>query len=355
MMLLGLMLMACLAACQEAATPANGSGPSAKSLVFYDWADDMPQEVLDDFTAEYGVEIIYEVYASQEEAIENMRAGGEYDVVVMDSRWLPLLIEEGLVAELNYTHLPHARNLSANFRDLAYDPDNAHSIPYSWGTTGLVLRADLVAEPVTSWAALWDPRYEGCVGIWAGTQNDVIAMVLKSLGYSANSEDPLELEAAAERLTALRKQVVFLEDFDLASSAEALASGQVIVSVGYSYDALVGQERNPAITYVFPQEGALLWNDTFVIPANSSKQATAEVFLNFLLRAEVAAAIVNSNYYATANDAALEFVSPEILEDPIIFPREQDLRYAEVLLPPDAARAAQLERMWQRFLEASPQ
>ncbi len=352
--LVGLML-ASLAACQAVTPSSNTPIPLANTLVLYDWMDDIPQEVLDSFTLEYGVEVIYEVYISQEEAIQNMRAGGEYDVVVMESRWIPMLLKEGLLADLNYTHLPNARNLSANFRDLAYDPDNAHSIPYSWGTTGLVVRTDLVAEPVTSWTVLWDPRYEGHVGIWGGLPNDVIALTLKSLGYSANSENPLELEAAAKRLTALRKQVVFFEDFDLASSAELLASGEVVVSMGYSYDALLGRERNPAIAYVFPQEGVLLWNDTFVIPANSKKQTTAETFLNYVLRPEVAAAIVNQNYYATANDAALEFVSTEVLENPIIFPQSENLRNAEVLLPPDPDRAVQLEEIWERFMGERPQ
>ncbi|MEZ4832078.1 MAG: extracellular solute-binding protein [Caldilineaceae bacterium] len=127
-----------------------------EALVIYDWAEDMSDDVLDAFAQEYGVEVTYLVYESQEEAIEMMRSGEMYDVVVMESRYIPMLAGEQLLAKIDYRNVPNYKNISANYRGLMYDPENQFSIPYNWGTTGLVVRSDLVDEPVTHWADLWD-------------------------------------------------------------------------------------------------------------------------------------------------------------------------------------------------------
>lgn len=326
--------------------------PLAEELVFYDWEEDMPQYVLDAFTAEYGVKVKYLVYEAQEEAISNMRAGEVYDVVVMESRYIPLLIQEGLLARLNSQNLANLRNISANFRELAYDPANDYSVPYNWGTTGLVVRSDLAEEPVTRWADLWDPRYAGRVGLWLGVPREVISLTLKSLGYSANTEKPEELESALERLLELKPNVIVLEEYELETSAQVMADGQAVISMGYAYDALTGSELNSAIEYVLPDEGALLWNDTFIIPVNSPNKYTAELFLNFLLRPEINAAIANQNGYATPNEAAYSFIETEILNNPIIFPPMEDLVNAELILPLSPTGQELYDEIWERFIQA---
>lgn len=344
-----------LAACAltaPAARPAPTPIPLAEELVLYDWEEDMPQSVLDAFTAEYGVPVRYLVYESQRDAIENMRAGEVYDVVVMESRFIPLLVQEQLLARLNPQNLANLRNISANFRELAYDPANDYSIPYNWGTTGLVVRSDLVEEPVTRWEDLWDPRYAGRAGLWMGIPREVISLTLKSLGYSANTEEPEELELALERLIELKPNAIALEDYDLETSAQVMADGQAVIAMGYAYDALTGSELNPAIEYVLPEEGALIWNDTFVIPANSPNKYTAELFLNFLMRPDINAAITNQNGYATPNEAAYPFIEPEILSNPTIFPDMEDLVNAELILPLTPTGQQLYDEIWERFINA---
>jgi len=332
--------------------PAPTPSPLANEITFYDWEGDMPQSVLDMFIAETGIRVNYLVYESQEEAIEKMRAGQIYDVVVMESRFIPQLVRESLLAELDQGNLLNSKNLSANFRDLAYDPNNRHSVPYNWGTTGLVVRTDLVEEPVIRWADLWNPLYQGRVGLWMGQQREVISLTLKSLGYSANSDDPAELEAALKRLLELKPHVLVLEDFDLYTSAGVLDSGRIVMAMGYASDVLTGMELNSSISYVLPEDGALLWNDTFVIPANSQNKVTAELFLNFLMRADINARIVNENGYATPNEAAYPFIEPDLLNNLMIFPLNDDLVKTELILPLSPEGQKLYDEIWGRFTTA---
>jgi spermidine/putrescine transport system substrate-binding protein len=347
-----ILAMTWLTACDNSTPSAPSPPPLAQELTFYDWKDDMPQSVLDAFTREYGVKVNYLSYESQEEAIANIRAGQVYDMVVMETRLVPMLVREGLLAELDHANLVNLKNIAANFRELAYDPDNRYCIPFNWGTTGLVVRSDLVAEPVTRWTDLWDPRYAGRVGIWMGQRREVIALTLKSLGYSANSENPAELEAVFKRLNELKPHVLKLEDFDPVTSAGALNSGKVVLAMGYAYDVLQAREQNQSIGYVLPAEGALLWGDTFVIPANSPRQYTAEVFINFLLRPEINAQIANENHYATPNEAAFPLIDPALRNDPVIYPPNQNLQNAEIILPLSPEGESLYQSLWERFLAA---
>jgi spermidine/putrescine transport system substrate-binding protein len=314
----------------------------------------MPQSVLDAFAREYGVKVNYLSYESQEDAITNLRAGQVYDVLVMESRDVPTLVREGLLAEINHGNVGNLKNIAANFRELAYDPGNRYCIPYNWGTTGLVVRGDLVAEPVTRWADLWDPRYAGRIGLWLGQRREVIALTLKSLGYSANSENPAELEAALQRLLALKPYALKLEEFDLAVSTEVMRSGKAVIAMGYARDVLDGREQNPAITYVLPAEGALLWGDTFTIPANSAQKYTAEVFINFLLRPDINARIANENRFATPNEAALPLIDSAIRNDPVVSPPNQDMLNAELVLPLSPAGEKRYADLWARFMDGKP-
>jgi spermidine/putrescine transport system substrate-binding protein len=343
-----------MSACDALEPPPAKPAPStfAKEITLYSWAEDMPQSVLNEFTAEYGVKVNYIAYESQEKAIAQMRAGQIYDVVVMDSRFIPQLVQAKLLAKLDQKNLTNTKNLSANFRDLAYDPGNRYSLPFNWGTTGLVVRSDLVAAPVIRWADLWDARYAGRVALWMGVPREIISLTLKSLGYSANSEKREELEAALERLLELKPHALTLEDFDPYTSAGVLTSGKAIIAMGYAVDALAGNKQNPSITYVLPAEGALLWNDTFTIPANSPNKITAELFLNFLMRAEINAKIVNENLFATPNEASYPFINADILNNPVVFPPNESLVKAELILPLSSEGQQLYDDIWKRFTTA---
>ncbi len=333
-----------------AVPPTPTQPPLAKELIIHNWDGGMPQPILDAFTAEYGVAINYQPYASYAEAYANLEAGKVYDVAFLGNDFIGQSLGTGLLAELNLSNIPNLRNVAVNFRDLAYDPGNHHSIPYAWGTTGLVVRTDLFGKPVTSWNDLWEAE-DGRAGIW-DDRRSMIGLTLRSLGYSSNTDKSEELEAALNRLLELKPRVLFMEQFDPWTSVPELDSGRITIALGWAYDGRAGRDLNPAIEYVIPNEGTLLWLENMVIPANSPNKSTAELFINFMLRPEIAGQYVNGTFYAVSVELAENFIDPGILNDTIIYPTDEMLVNAELALPLSPEAKALYDDVWQRFMEA---
>lgn len=345
-----------LAACDQATPPAVSPPPTpsppplAQELILYNWTEDIPQSVLEAFTKEYGVRIKYETFDSQEEAGENLQKGKVADVVVLENDLIPPLTAANLLLPINFRHIPNFKNISANFRDLATDPGNRHTVPYYYGTSGLVVRTDLIGESVTRWADLWEPRYAGKIGLRA-QPTELIAIALLSLGYALGSEDEKQLEAALQRLIELKKSAIFIE-IDSDTAVTRLLKGDVAILYGWPEEYRKAHEINLAVKYVLPAEGVPSWGENFVIPVTSSNPYTAEVFINFLLRPEIAAQMVNEKKYATANEAARPLIKPEIRDDPNIFPSPEVLRRTHFYPPLSPAGKKRYDDVWKRFLAA---
>jgi spermidine/putrescine transport system substrate-binding protein len=318
-------------------------------LILYNWVDYMPQSVMDAFAEKYGITIKYVAYESQEEVVASIQAGNVYDLVVLGPEFVPQLANENLLRPIDYRQVPNFKNISANFRDLAFDPGNKFSIPFHWGTTGILVRTDLVDRPITSWNDLWDTSFAGKVGVWP-IPRSLIPVVLKSLGFSANSEEPAELEKAREKLMQLKSNAVLVSNME-STVVPMLESGEVEIAYGWAYDASVAQESSAPIEYIIPQEGTILWTDHFFIPANANNPRGAELFLNFILQPEIAAQIVNESYYPMAVDGLGSFVLPELLNNPVIFPDNDQLKKAEITLPIHAERKWIFDEIWTDFME----
>lgn len=333
-------------------TPFAGNTPTPPTELFlYDWADDVPQHVLDQFTQETGLAVKLVAYESSEDAFAALSAGASYDVAVIENRYIPALIEEKALAKLDRSLLPNFKNISPNFRGLIYDPENTYTVPYSWGTSGIVVRADM-QTPIRRWADLWGLGDAGRVILYRGQARETIGLTLKSLGFSANSEEPAELQAALVRLLELRPAVEFSEDYDPITAARALAENVAGVAMGYAFDVTEGETLGVDLDYVLPEEGGLLWGDNFVVPAASAHPAEAQQLINFLLRPEVSAAIINEKVFAMANEAALPFVAPEIAQDEAVFPPNQQMQHLEIVLPLSTAGEELYAQVWEQFLAA---
>jgi len=348
----GVSILCLLTACDPPDSRVQSSPTYARELVVYNWVDDMPGSVLDAFTREFGVKIKSVTFESQEEAVENIRNGKVYDVAVIENPFVPGLVAANRLAEIDFRQVPNFRNISANFRDLATDPGNRYTVPYHYGTTGLLVRTDLIGNAVTRWADLWDPQYAGKIAVRAQPR-ELIAMTLLSLGYGLNSENPQELEAVGSRLDQLKKSALLVE-VDTPKAVSRLLSGEAVVLLGWPMDYQAARAANPAVAYVLPREGTALWSDNYVIPANSPNASTAMLFINFLLRPEISAQLVNEKHYPNANEAAYAFVRPEIRSDPVITPPAEILRRAHFFLPLTATGEVLYQRTWQRFLAAIP-
>jgi spermidine/putrescine transport system substrate-binding protein len=305
--------------------------------------------VMDAFTKEYGVAIKYVSYGAEEEVVENIQAGNVYDLALTNPEFIPQMVEEGLLQPIDYRQVPNFKNVSANFRDLFFDPGNMYSIPFHWGTTGLLVRTDLVGHPITSWNDLWDPAFAGKVGVWA-IPRSTIPITLKALGYSANSNEVSELEEARQYLLELKSNAVILSGLE-PSIVPLLESDQFVIGYGWAYDAALAEASSLPIEYIIPEEGTILWMDSLIIPANANNPRGAELFLNFILQPEVAAEIINESYYPMAVDGTEQYALPEILHNPVIFPDNTQLQNAEITLPIHADRKWIFDEIWADFMK----
>ena len=324
-------------------------------LNLFIWPDYLDPALVEEFQHQYGVEVSLDYYDTNEAMIAKLQAGGtgQYDLVVASDYAVEVLRRLDLLESLDRSMLPNFRNLDARFLNPAFDPGNVYSVPYQWGTSGLGVRADLVSDTTLiqgSWGLVFDPAQ--AVGPFAmlNDARETIGAALLYLGHSANSTDPAELAAAEQLLMQQRSRVLTYAPF--ASARDLLGSGDVTVAHNYSGDVLMVQEEVPAVRYLIPAEGALVWTDNLAVPKDAPHRRLAEVFINFILDAEVGAQLSNFTYYATPNAAALPLVDPELRADRAVYPDSALLAKLEFLRDVGDARAA-YDRIWTRLRAGS--
>jgi spermidine/putrescine transport system substrate-binding protein len=348
--LLAVFLALTMTACTYLPQPLAPSGPTP--LILFDWEDDALPSVLEAFTAETGIPVELVIFTSYEDVLRQLRTGMAIDVAVVGNHQVGILAAEGLLARIDLHRVPNFRNVTPSFRGLSYDPDNRYSIPYSWGTSGLIAHADFLNKPLDEWQDLWDPAYCGHILLWYWQQRTLISGALKSLGYSANSEDPAALAAARLRLLQLRPCVEIIDNLgEVPRYLPSVVSGQLMLGIGSSHEAYLLRQRGFNAGYYFPRSGALLWGDSFVIPSAGTQKAAAEQFIDYMLRPTVAAQLADANYFRVANDAADLYISPDLRADPAIYPPTELLREAEMLLPLSDEGERRYAEIWEEFLK----
>lgn len=349
--LLGALLGAC-AAPQSGALPTAVPVPPPAELVLYSWAEYMPQSVLDGYEAETGTHVVYLTYDSQDEAVAAIRAGNvRFDVAVIANDWIPSLRTAGALAELERNNLPNFSNVSHEFRNLFFDPENTYTVPYLWGTTGLLVRSDLVEKPVTRWADLWDARFTGKIAA-RPIPSELFGAALLALGNDLNTENSDELRLALARLEEIKPSLHYVP-VETGAALEPLLQGDVLVMIGWNGDALAARQENPAVAYVMPAEGALAWVDNLVVSAETDHQAAAESFINYILRPQVSAAISETYFYPSANEAANQHVTEALRQDPLLFPRSADIANLNFYFPQSADVEQLYDQLWQQFSPGS--
>jgi len=313
-----------------AAASAGGEAQLDAELSVYNWEDYIDEQILRDYEERYGVRIVYDTYASNEDLLTKLQAGAAgYDVIFPSDYMVAQMIELGLLAEIDVSAMPNFANIGAEFKDPPYDPGNRFCTPYQWGMTGIAYRNGRFEEPPNSWAYLFDPAKlaelapEGINVL--NDQRELLSAALFYLGYSPNTTERAELEAARDLILAAKPYWKTFNSEDYYSTL--MVSDEIVLSHAWSGDAAQAfwatyDDETGEGNWLFtvPQEGAVRYQDNVCIPASSRRQATAQHFMNYLMEPEVAAAITNFTFYPSPNEAAKEFIDPAILNNPGIYP-----------------------------------
>jgi spermidine/putrescine-binding protein len=342
-----ILLLGALASVTGGCAPPEPTEPTlSKELHLYNWSEYIDPEIFTSFEKKFGVKVIEDTFASNEELLAKLQAGATgYDVIVPSDYMVEIMIEEGILAELDAANIPNIKNIDPKFADPPYDAKMVHCIPYQWGTTGIGYNADEFDEPPDSWGYLFDPDMASEFAGQFTMLNDSregIGAALKYLGYSLNSTDEAQLMEARDLLI---QQKPMIYAYDSEQYEDLISADETLYGQGWSGDFFMAAVEDERIWYAIPQEGGTIWADNLCIPKSASSQYTAEVFINYLLEGEVGAAITNFTWYASPNAAASEFIDAEIIEEPAIYPPPEVMDKLEWI--EDVGEATPLyERMW---------
>jgi len=302
-------------------------GGSKVTLNVLNWGDYIDPALLRQFEDETGISVKYTTMTSNEEMLVKLASPDNiYDVCFPSDYIIEKLIADDLLYKIDQANIPNLKNIDSRFLDLSFDPGNQYSVPYMWGTVGILYNTTMVTDPVDSWNILWDEKYAGEILMY-DSMRDTIGITLKKLGYDINTRNEEDILAAQEALIAQKPLVrAYLTD-DIKME---LINGNAAMGVVYSGDAVYCISENPDLAYVVPKEGSNVWFDNIIIPKTSQHTAEAEKFIDFLCDAKVAAQ--NSDYigYSTPNAAALALMGSDYIDDPTYNPPQDVLDRCQI-------------------------
>jgi len=285
---------------------------TSKELNLFVWTEYIPQDMIDCFELVYGVKINRSEYSANEEMEPKLASGGaDYDLVQPTDYFVGLLIRKGEIQKLDHSRLPNLGNFDAGFMNKPYDPNNEYTVPYLAGTDAIVVNTAKVKTIPKSWADLWNPEYAGRM-IFLDDSRAVIGFTLLTLGFDPNTKDPAQLDAAKAKLKELIPNV---KAFDSDSPKTALIAGDVDLGMTWTFEALAAQQEVPTIQYIYPTEGAILWQDNWAIPTNAPHVDAAYAWMNYSMQGNIFWLTLRDFTYTNPNKAALEYAKanqPEV-------------------------------------------
>ena len=302
---------------------------SEEQVIVYNWGEYIDPDVITMFEEETGISVIYEEFETNEIMYPKIKSGAiAYDVVCPSDYMIERMVREDLLAEINWDNVPNIQNIDPTYMDQSksFDPDNAYSVPYCFGTVGILYNKTMVDEPIDSWNVLWDPKYTDNI-LMQDSVRDAFAVALKRKGYSLNSTDVNELEEATADLI---KQKPLVQAYVIDQVRDKMIGNEAAIGVIYSGEAIYTQWENENLEYVIPKEGSNVWIDSWVIPKNAQNKENGEKFINFLCRPDIA--LMNFEYitYSTPNKEARALIEDEELRNSTIaFPTADMLKDCE--------------------------
>ena len=301
---------------------ACGKAPASEEqeVIVYNWGEYIDPEVLDLFEEETGIHVVYDEYETNEIMYPKVLSGAqEYDVICPSDYMIEKMTEHGLLQEINMDHIPNAKNIGEEYwkNSTQFDPGNKYSVPYCWGTVGILYNKTMVEEPVDSWSILWNEKYADSI-LMQDSVRDAFMVGEMLLGYDINTVDEKELAKVRDLLI---QQKPIVQAYVVDQVRDKMIGNEAALGVIYSGEAIYTQRENPDLEYVIPKEGTNIWIDSWVIPKNAPHPGNAEKFIDFLCRADIA--LKNFEYitYSTPNEAARALIEDDAIRNsPIAFP-----------------------------------
>lgn len=344
-------------------TAGMASLATAQVVNVYNWSDYIDESILDDFEAETGIKVVYDVYDSNEVLETKLLAGGSgYDVVVPSGSFLARQIQAGVFRELDHASLPNRSHLwdAIQERTEVYDPGGQYSVNYMWGTTGIgynigMIESRMADAPVDSWRMIFDEdvvsRFADCGVHLLDAPTELFPAALNYLGLDPTSNDADDIKQAENLLLSVRPHI---QKFHSSEYIDALGNGDICLAVGWSGDVFLARDAaaeadaGNAVDYVIPNEGALMWFDQLAVPADAPHPQEAHLFIDYLMRPEVIAKASNYVYYANGNKDSQPLLEDDVLGDPAIYPDADTLGrlYTTLPYPPKVQRI--ITRSWTR-------
>ncbi len=302
-------------------------------ITVYNWGQyisdgtDGSLDVIAAFEEETGIKVNYLTFDSNESMYTKLKTGGTtYDVIIPSDYMISKLIEENMLEPLNFDNIPNYQYIDESFRNQSYDPANAYSVPYTWGTVGLIYNSQHVsAVDAASWNCLWNEKYSGKI-LMFDNPRDAFAIAESILGYSLNTENEDELRAAAELLT---EQKSLVQSYVMDQIFDKMQRGEAWAAPYYAGDFLTMVEENPDLAFSFPEEGFNIFIDAMCIPKGCQNKEGAEAFINFLCRPDICAANLDYLGYSAPESAAKELMDPEVTSSPVAYPDDETLARTE--------------------------
>ena len=305
-----------------------------------------------EFTARTGIQVNYTTYDTNESMYAKLASGGgDYDVIIPSDYMVSRMIQEDMLAELDFANIPNFQYIDKDFKNPDYDPENKYSVPYTWGVVGLFYNADYVtAEEAQSWSLLWDEKYAGKILMFDNSR-DSFGIAMKLLGYSFNTEDEQQWREAADLLV---QQVPLVQSYAMDQIFQKMESGEAWIAPYYSGDAAILVEENDNIAFSVPEEGTNYFVDAICIPRTSTHKAEAEAYINFLCDPEIS--YENCSYigYSTPETAAKEMMDPEITENEMYYPSEETIANTEVFIHLSDTTNQLLDSLWAEVKMGGP-
>ncbi len=327
-----------------------------KSINVHNWGEyisdgtDGGMDIIQEFEDLTGIQVNYTTFSTNEEVYARLRNGGaSYDLLFPSDYMMSRMIQEGMLNPLNFDNLPNYKYIDESFRNTASDPENLYSTPYTWGTVVVIYNTTMVDEmDLGSWDILWNEKYLGEI-LMIGNSRDTFGIALKRLGYPMNPENQEQLDEALE---SLKDQKPLTQAYVMDEIFDKMIGGEASIAPYYAGDALTMMADNPDLSCFVPEEGTNRFIDYVVVPSCSKEQECAEMFMNFLMEPEVAAANIEYIGYSSPNWAALELLPPEVTENPVAYPPDEVIAKTEAWINLSDEMNLAVDKAWTDLLSS---